>query len=80
MGYIGDKKDLRDVYFPISDTQPKWREDGRCGADHPVEGTTAASECDPAGEDPCCSVHGWCGRTEEHCTCVGCKDYSGKKG
>ena len=54
-----------------------WRNDGRCGDDYPLPNGTAA-ECDPDGENPCCSdtSNGWCGNTTEHsCSCPGCTDY-----
>ena len=53
-----------------------WRNDGRCADDYPLPNGTAA-ECDPDGENPCCSdtSNGWCGNTTEHCSCDSCSDY-----
>ena len=51
-----------------------WRNDGRCGSDYPLPNGEAA-ECDPDGENPCCSWNGQCGNTTEHCSCSSCKDY-----
>lgn len=31
--------------------------------------------CDPKGRFPCCSAAGWCGKSREHCQCLGCVDY-----
>ncbi|KAI8507064.1 hypothetical protein Bbelb_155030 [Branchiostoma belcheri] len=33
------------------------------------------AECDPDSENPCCSTGYWCGSTEGHCDCYGCKNY-----
>ena len=45
------------------------RPDGRCGRDFD------GASCDPnAPYGPCCSQHGWCGKTPEHClTSNGCQ-------
>ena len=54
----------------------KWRNDGRCGTEYRLPDNSPA-ECDPDGENPCCS-HDWygeCGNTTEHCSCSGCVDY-----
>ena len=51
-----------------------WRNDGKCGSDYPLpNGTTA--QCDPDGDNPCCSSNGECGNTTKHCSCYGCTDY-----
>ena len=53
-----------------------WRNDGKCGSYYPLPNGTAA-QCDPDGENPCCS-DGWngeCGNTTEHCSCRYCTDY-----
>jgi len=55
-----------------------WRPDGHCGYRFPINGRSG--ECDPSGKNPCCSNYGWCGNTENHCRCIGCKDYRIQKG
>ncbi|CAH1252412.1 PTPRF [Branchiostoma lanceolatum] len=52
----------------------RWRDDLRCGPDFPAPGA-ASGECDPVSFTPCCSLSGFCGSTEEHCTCEGCVDF-----
>ena len=52
----------------------KWRYDGRCGRQYLLP-DGAHGQCDPDGENPCCSRHGWCGDTEKHCSCSYCKDF-----
>ena len=39
---------------------------------------SSAAECDPDGENPCCSDdrYGQCGNTAAHCSCPDCVDYS----
>ena len=51
-----------------------WRYDGKCGHDYPLP-DRAAAQCDPDGENPCCSSSGECGNTTEHCSCSSCTDY-----
>jgi hypothetical protein len=63
-------------------TQEVWREDGRCGPDHPlVDGSPG--QCDPEGAaprvGPCCSPKGFCGNTRNHCKCATCIDFSKAK-
>ena len=59
-------------YFTQSgEFKRKWRNDGRCGI-----GYSLPAECDPDGENPCCSMYGWCGNTADHCSCSDCVDYS----
>ena len=60
-----------------------WRNDGKCGPDYPLPNGEAA-ECNPDGENPCCSAsHYWweedCGNTAEQCSCIGCRDYKFEK-
>ncbi|KAI8498961.1 hypothetical protein Bbelb_234140, partial [Branchiostoma belcheri] len=55
----------------------KWRDDGRCGPEFPLEDGSPA-ECDPDSVDPCCSPRNWCGKTIWHCDCWHCVDYSKK--
>ena len=45
------------------------RDDGRCGVEFDGAG------CDPNSEYFCCSAHGYCGGTGEHCSCDTCIDY-----
>jgi len=60
-------------------TQDLWREDGRCGPDHPLP-DGSPGQCDPEGAaprvGPCCSPKGFCGNTRNHCKCATCIDYS----
>lgn len=46
-----------------------YRPDGKCG---PLYG---GAECDPNSEYWCCSEHGFCGGTQEHCYCDTCVNY-----
>merc|ERR1712156_791041 len=46
-----------------------YRPDGKCG---PLFG---GAECDPNSEYWCCSEHGFCGGTQEHCYCDTCVNY-----
>ncbi|XP_070544867.1 uncharacterized protein [Ptychodera flava] len=64
------------VHRVILKRQPnRWRNDLRCGADYPLSDGSPA-ECDPSGIYPCCSPSGWCGNTDDHCTCSDCTDFS----
>ena len=40
----------------------------RCGISH-------RADCDSSGANPCCSKHGYCGSTDEHCKCDECFDF-----
>ena len=53
-----------------------WRNDGKCGWRFPLPNGTAA-QCDPDGENPCCSnqLLGECGNRTKHCSCEYCTDY-----
>eukprot|EP00092_Neocalanus_flemingeri_P002939 GFUD01003144.1.p1 GENE.GFUD01003144.1~~GFUD01003144.1.p1 ORF type:complete len:339 (+),score=94.64 GFUD01003144.1:521-1537(+) len=51
-----------------------YRSDGKCGPLYPLEGG-AGAECDPNSEYWCCSEHGFCGGTQEHCFCDTCVNY-----
>ena len=53
----------------------KWRNDGRCGSDYLLPDDSPA-QCDPDGENPCCSSFGECGNTANHCSCSDCVDYA----
>ena len=48
----------------------RWRYDGKCGVHYPLPDGTPG-QCDPDGENPCCSdaKHGHCGNTDEICDC-----------
>lgn len=52
----------------------RYRPDGRCGVFGPLEDGSEA-ECDPNSEYWCCSEHGFCGGTQEHCFCDTCVNY-----
>jgi len=58
------------------DTLVTWRADHHCGSKFPLNGKPA--ECNPDGGNPCCSKHGWCGNTEEHCDCSDCINFATK--
>jgi len=51
-----------------------WREDKRCGPEFPFRGNP--STCNPNGVASCCSPHGWCGDSIDHCECEKCLDFS----
>merc|ERR1712026_635710 len=50
------------------------RDDGRCGSEFPLDDGTPAG-CDPNSAYFCCSEHGYCGGTGEHCSCETCINY-----
>jgi len=52
----------------------RYRPDGRCGLANPLDDGTPA-ECDPNSEYWCCSEHGFCGGTHEHCFCDTCINF-----
>ena len=52
-----------------------WRDDARCGYAY-LNSMGDPAECDPYSVASCCSDHGWCGNTREHCNCYHCKDFS----
>ena len=54
--------------------KPIWRNDRRCGSNYPLPDGRAA-ECNPDGNNACCSESGQCGSTEIHCFCTKCKDF-----
>jgi len=65
------------------DPEVDWRWDSRCGRNEPILGITPRrgyavpdARCDGEGTYPCCSDHGWCGFSADHCDCSGCIDYS----
>ena len=53
----------------------KRKNDLRCGRYYLLPDSNP-TECDPDGVNPCCSDHGWCGNTAEHCSCSGCVNYT----
>ena len=55
----------------------KWRGDSKCGAKYPLH-NGKLSECNPDGENHCCSDSGQCGKTDDECNCDNCIDYKGK--
>merc|ERR1711962_1554108 len=59
---------------PVFTSTGLYRSDGKCGAAFPLEDGTPA-ECDPNSEYWCCSEHGFCGGTQEHCYCDTCVNY-----
>ena len=53
-----------------------WRPDGQCGQQYPLQdGSGRPGQCDPDSDSPCCSSVGWCGISDAHCKCPGCKDF-----
>ena len=50
-----------------------WRSDRRCGSSFPRNGKPG--QCNPNGNEPCCSSIGYCGLSDAHCKCSGCTDY-----
>lgn len=59
---------------PQFESNGRYRSDGKCGITNPLEDGTPA-ECDPNSEYWCCSEHGFCGGTQEHCYCDTCVNY-----
>ena len=57
--------------FKVKFREKRWRTDMRCDP----SGNDANYECDPKGLFPCCSAHGWCGNSDGHCECNGCRDF-----
>ena len=55
-----------------------WRYDGKCGVKYRLPNGTAA-QCDPDGENPCCSRSGECGNKSEMCFCSDCVNYELEK-
>ncbi|XP_019618562.1 PREDICTED: uncharacterized protein LOC109465632 [Branchiostoma belcheri] len=60
--------------FTICLCTTPWRDDWRCGKDFPAQAANPG-RCNPFGPHPCCSDTQYCGRTDAHCTCSGCRDY-----
>ena len=65
-----------DVEWELSRGKQRWRYDGRCGSHFPIPDGTPG-ECDPDGENPCCSSlsDGQCVKGENQCSCPSCTDY-----
>ena len=65
-------------YFTLSgEFVIKWLSNGRCGSRYPLPDGSPA-ECDPEGENPCCSdgIKSQCGKTHRYCSCLeNCVDY-----
>ncbi|CAL4125290.1 unnamed protein product [Meganyctiphanes norvegica] len=67
------------------DNSIKWRKDRRCGLKNDPQGKPMShllpnrkeAECDPNGDNYCCSGWGFCGPAD-HCTCETCVDYRAK--
>ena len=66
--YIGAVKKYLNVQV-VSGGAGGVREDGRCGAEFD------GAACDPNSAYFCCSAHGYCGGTGEHCSCDTCINY-----
>lgn len=59
---------------PSFESTGRHRSDGRCGVTFPLE-DGSQTPCDPNSEFWCCSEHGYCGGTDEHCYCDTCTNY-----
>lgn len=80
---MDEDHELVSFYKPGEGEEPgegeveKWRSDGRCGVEFPMNGKPG--RCDPGGngnrKGPCCSIMGYCGNTAAHCTCKECVDF-----
>ena len=66
---------VRTTPKPVFTSNGRYRSDGRCGAANPLEDGVTPAECDPNSEFWCCSEHGYCGGTQEHCYCDTCINY-----
>ena len=60
-----------------NDTNQLIRSDKRCGSSFALT-NGSLTECDPYSIYYCCSEHGYCGDTSEHCECPNCIDYRKK--
>ena len=60
---------------PIYTSNGKYRSDGKCGPGNPLENGVGMAECDPNSEFYCCSEHGFCGSSSDHCYCDTCVNY-----
>ena len=63
------------VELPQFESTGLYRSDGRCGVTFPLEDGLTPAECDPNSDFWCCSEHGYCGGTQEHCYCETCVNY-----
>ena len=55
---------VRPAATAVVTSHGKYRSDGRCGAEAPLEDGTTLAECDPNSEYWCCSAHGFCGGSQ----------------
>ncbi|CAL4107149.1 unnamed protein product, partial [Meganyctiphanes norvegica] len=62
------------LFSNVVQPQEMWRGDLQCGWNFKLD-NGKPSACNPDGEHPCCSPNGWCGKSEAHCGCSGCKNY-----
>jgi len=63
-GYMGNGYHCQEMWLPNS----------RCGGAYLLPSGMEA-QCNPKGNTPCCSAHGWCGNSPKHCECPTCVDY-----
>lgn len=52
-----------------------WRNDWRCGKKY-LNAHGQPATCNGQSNTPCCSPKGWCGKSDAHCTCAECADFS----
>jgi len=59
----------------FSEGEPQF---GQCGPDHLLPHNNEPAQCNPNDKkkNVCCSKHGWCGNTWNHCFCDGCLNYN----
>jgi hypothetical protein len=62
-------------YVEATKTFLRYRPDDKCGGKVPELPDDGVVECNPKGDNPCCSNLGWCGNTKAHCQCPLCTDY-----
>ena len=66
------------VFKETTTLNPLLRSDNRCGSAFPLEDGSPA-QCNPYGDNYCCSKWGFCGFTSEHCDCSDCINYRKEK-
>ena len=59
----------------ISESKIRYEKELKCGPLFPAWNLGPNGECDPNSPNPCCSSHGNCGFSDEHCKCEGCIDF-----